>query len=90
MRDLLQTDRLANVRPVFDHSYDPAVVEFQKCAQHHQCKELVLGVVLAAEPAGVGRKCARSNLDGLPGQRHRRPRHRSGGFHAKYMRLSAT
>lgn len=90
MRNLFQTDRLANVGPVLDHGYDPAVVEFQKCAQHHQRKELMLGVVLAAEPAGVGGKSACSNFDGLPGQRHRRPRHRPGGFHAKYMQFSAT
>jgi hypothetical protein len=89
MRNLFQTDRLANVGPVFDHGYDPAVVEFQKRAQHHQRNELVLGVVLAAEPAGVGGKSARSNFDGLPGQRHRRPRHRSSGFHAKYIQLLA-
>ena len=56
MRNLFQTDRLANVGPVFDHGYDPAVVEFQKCAQHHQREKLMLGEVLAAEPAGIGRQ----------------------------------
>ena len=58
MRNLFQTDRLANVGPVFDHGYDPAVVEFQKCAQHHQREKLMLGEVLAAEPAGIGRQGA--------------------------------
>jgi len=90
MRNLFQADRLANVGPVFDQVYDPAVVELQKRAQHHQRKELMLGVVLAAEPAGIGRQGARSNFDGLPGQCHRRPRHRSSGFHAIYMRFFAT
>jgi hypothetical protein len=90
MRNFLQTDRLANVRPVFDYRHDPAMVEFEKRSQHHQREQLMLRVVLAAEPAGVGRQCACSNFDGLPGQRHRRPRHGSHGFHAKYMQLSAT
>jgi hypothetical protein len=90
MRNLLQADRLANVRPILDDCHDSAMVEFEKCGQHHQREQLMLGVVLAAEPAGVGRQCARSNLDGLPGQRHRRPRHGSRGFHTKYMQLSAT
>lgn len=62
MRNLLQTDRLANVGPVFDHGYDPAMVEFQKRGQHHQRKKLMLGVVLAAEPAGVGGQ----RLSGIP------------------------
>jgi hypothetical protein len=90
MRNLCQTDRLANVGPVFDHGDDPAMIELQERTQNHQREELMLGVVLAAEPAGVGGKSARSDLDGLPGQRHRRPRHRSGGFHAQCMQLSAT
>jgi hypothetical protein len=83
MRNLLQTDRLADVGPVLDDGHDPAVIELEKRPQHHQREQLVLGEILAAEPAGVGGERTRGDLDGLPGQRHRRPRHRSGGIHSE-------
>jgi hypothetical protein len=82
MRNLLQIDRLADVGPVLHDAHDPAVIELEKRPQHHQREELVLGEILAAEPAGVGRERTRRDLDGLPGQRHRRPRDRSGGIHS--------
>jgi len=85
VRNLLQTDRLANIGPVLDDGHDPAVIEFEKRSQHHQREQLVLRKILAAEPAGVGGKRMRRDLDGLPGQRHRRPRHGSGGIHAEYV-----
>jgi hypothetical protein len=34
---------------------------------------------------GGNRSCGK--LDGLPGQRHRRPRHRSSGIHANCIGL---
>lgn len=85
MGNLLQTDRLADVGPVFDECDDPAVIDFEERPQHHQGEELVLREILAAEPAGVGGKRTRGDLDGLPGQRHRRPRHRSGDIHSKWI-----
>lgn len=81
MRNLGQTDRLANVGPVFDDGHERAVVELEKRPQHHQGEQLVLREILAAAPAGVSRKLVSGNQDGLPGQRHRRPRHRSSGIH---------
>jgi hypothetical protein len=83
MRNLLQTDRLAHVGPVANDGHDAAMIELEKSAQHHQREELMLREILAAEPAGVGGKLSSGDLDGLPGQRHRRPRHRSGGIHAE-------
>jgi hypothetical protein len=85
VRHFLQTDRLAYVGPVFDDGHDPAVIELEKRPQHHQREQLVLREILAAEPAGVGGKRTLSDLDGLPGQRHRRPRHGSGGIHVKFV-----
>jgi len=85
VRHFLQTDRLAYVGPVVDDGHDPAVVELEKRPQHHQREQLVLREILAAEPAGVGGKRMRRDRDGLPGQRHRRPRHGSGGIHAEYV-----
>jgi hypothetical protein len=85
MRNTLQTDRLPHIRPILDHGYNGPVIEFEKRCQHHQRKELVLGEILAAVPTGVGRQRTLGNLDGLPGQRHRRPRHRTCGFHAGMM-----
>jgi hypothetical protein len=81
MGNFLQTDRLANIGPVFDDGHDAAVIEFEKRSQHHQREQLVLREILAAEPAGVSGKRTLSDLDGLPGQRHRRPRHGSSGIH---------
>jgi hypothetical protein len=85
MRNTLQTDRFPQIRPILDHGHDPSMIELEKGSQHHQGKQLMLRVVLAAVPAGVGRKRALGNLDGLPGQRHRRPRHRTCGIHAGSM-----
>ena len=82
MRNACQTDRLANIRPILDDGHNPAVVELEKSGQHHQRKQLMLRKILAAVRAGVGRKRVFGNLDGLPGQRHRRPRHRACGFHS--------
>ena len=85
MRNPLQTNRLPNVRPFGDHRDNASVIEFEKGGQYHQREELMLGEVLAAVSAGVGRQRPLSYLDGLPGQRHRRPRHRTSGFHSRGM-----
>jgi hypothetical protein len=85
MRNTLQTDGLSQVRPIFDQSHNAAMIDFEKRCQHHQRKQLVLRKILAAVPTGVGRQRTLGNLDGLPGQRHRRPRHRACGFHAAMM-----
>lgn len=87
MRDFAQADRLAHIGPVGYDGHDAAMVEFEECSQHHQREELMLRKVPAAEPAGVGGKFASGKLDGLPGQRHRRPRHRSGGIHEECIGL---
>jgi hypothetical protein len=71
-------------RWLVDHGHDPSMIELEKGSQHHQCKQLMLRVVFAAARAGVGRKRALGNLDGLPGQRHRRTRRNAsfgGGIH---------
>jgi len=85
MRNTLQTNRLSHIRPIVDQGHDATMIDFQKRRQHHQRKQLMLGKVLAAEPAGVGRQSTLRNFDGLPGQRHRRPRHRTCGFHDALM-----
>jgi hypothetical protein len=86
MRDFFQTDRRADIGPVGDDRHNAAMIELERRAQHHQREQLMLRKILAAEPAGVGgKRRTLSDLDGLPGQRHRRPRHRSGGIHAEYV-----
>lgn len=81
MRNFLQPDRLAHVRPVFDHGDNAAMIGLEMGRQDHQSEELVLREILAAEAGGVGRNRPGGKLDGLPGQRHRRPRHRPSGVH---------
>jgi len=80
-----QSERVPKVRPFFDHRDNAPMIELEKRGQHHQREELMLREIPAAVPTGVGRKCPLSNLDGLPGQRHRRPRHRTSGFHSRGM-----
>jgi len=81
MRNLGQSQRLAQVRPLGHDRDDAAMVGLEKGHQHQQGKHLVLGKVLAAEPAGISGKGPLRDLQGLPGQRHRRPRHWSCGIH---------
>jgi len=85
MRHTRQTEHSANVGPILHHRDDAAMVELEIGCQHHQREQLVLRKILAAEPTGVGRQGGLRNLQGLPGQRHRRPRHRSCGFHSTKM-----
>jgi hypothetical protein len=83
MRNALQTDRFAHVRPVGDYRDNATMVDLQRRHQDQQRKELRLREVPATVPAGVSRKCPFGNLDGLPGQRHRRLGHRTCGFHER-------
>ena len=85
MRNSSQSKRLSQIRPIGEQGDDATMIDFQKGRQHHQCEQLMLRKILAAVPAGVGRQRTLGNLDGLPGQRHRRPRHRAWGFHAAEM-----
>ena len=59
----MQTERFPHIRPILDYSHDPARIELEKGCQHHQCKQLMLRVVSAAVPAGVGRKGTLGNLE---------------------------
>jgi hypothetical protein len=81
MRNLGQPQDLSQVRPFGHERDDAAMVGLEKDHQDQQGKELLLREILAAVPAGIGGKGPLRDLHGLPGQRHRRPRHRSCGFH---------
>jgi hypothetical protein len=85
MRNTVQTNRLSHIRPILDQGDDASMIDLEKRGQHHQRKQLMLGKILATVPTGVSRQRTLGYLDGLPGQRHRRPRHRACGFHAAMM-----
>jgi hypothetical protein len=81
MRHLGQPQGLLEVRPFRHDRHNAAVIGLEKGHEHQQRKELLLGEIPAAEPAGVSRKGLAGNLHRLFGQRHRRTRHRSFGIH---------
>jgi len=85
MRNPGQSQGRAQIRPFGDDRHDAAVVGLEKGHQDQQGEHLLLGKIAAAEPAGIGRKGSLGDLQGLPGQRHRRPRHGSCGIHHEYI-----
>jgi hypothetical protein len=81
MGNFAQSQSLAHLGPFGHQGHNAAVIGLEKSHEHQEGKHLMLGKVLAAAAAGIGGKGLFRDFQGLPGQRHRRPRHRSWSIH---------
>jgi hypothetical protein len=81
MGNFFEFEDFAQVRPIAEDRHDATMIGLEERHEHQHGKQLRLREISAGKPAGIGGKRPFGNLQGLPGQRHRRPRHRSCGIH---------
>lgn len=79
--NLLEFQQVSQIGEVGKELNDPAVVGFEELSQDQHGKKLMLGKDFLRELAGIRRQRFPGGPQGHPGQRYRRTRHGSFGFH---------